>query len=380
METKSNKDLDSVGIVEKKFITFDKPEQILHLESGANLFPFTLAYETYGELNSRKDNVILICHALSGDSHAAGYYTQSDKKPGWWDIMIGPNKAFDTNKYFVICINTIGGCMGSTGPSSINPKTNKRYCLDFPHITIKDMVKAQRMLLNYLAIENVFCVTGGSMGGMQALQWMVDYPENVKSAILLATTARMSAENIAFHCVGRRAIMSDPNWNNGDYYDKKPPDAGLAVARMLAHITYLSGDILRQKFDRNLQDRDKYSFDFFTDFQVESYLLHQGERFVNRFDANSYLYITKAMDYFDLTNGTGKLTPVFKNVKCKTAVISFSSDWLFPTWMSKQIVNALKSHNRDVTFCEITTNRGHDAFLLEKEKLTILIKGFLNSL
>ncbi len=370
---------NSVGIVEKKYITFDKEEQSLLLDCGEVLYPFTLAYETYGKINSLKDNVILICHALSGDSHAAGYYNLSDKKPGWWDIMIGPGKGFDTEKYFVVCINVLGGCMGSIGPSSINPKTGKRYGLSFPQITIKDIVKSQRMLLNYLGIEKIYCVTGGSMGGMQALQWMIDYPDSVRSSILFATTARMSAENIAFHAIGRKAIISDPNWNNGNYYDSQPPDAGLAVARMLAHITYLSGEILKQKFDRRLQDKENYSFGFDTDFQVESYLLHQGARFVQRFDANSYLYITKTMDYFDLSGGSGKLTPAFKNVKSKTAVVSFTSDWLFPTSMSKAIVNALKSHNAHVTFCEIETNRGHDAFLLEKEKLTKLVKGFLDN-
>jgi len=350
------------------------------LDCGEILFPYTLAYETYGKLNALKDNVILICHALTGDSHAAGFYKIDDRKPGWWDMMIGPGKAFDTEKYFVICVNVLGGCMGSEGPSSVNFKTGKRYCLTFPQITIKDIVKSQRMLLNYLGIEKVLCVTGGSMGGMQALQWMIDYPESTQTAILFATTARMSAENIAFHSIGRKAILSDPNWNNGDYYDSKPPDAGLAVARMLAHITYLSGEILKQKFDRKLQDKKNYSFGFDTDFQVESYLLHQGERFVQRFDANSYLYITKAMDYFDLSaEVSGKLIPAFKKVKTKTVVVSFTSDWLFPTPMSKAIVNALKSQNVDVTFCEIETNRGHDAFLLEKEKLTQLVKGFLSN-
>ncbi len=370
---------NSVGIVQKKFITFEHEEQALYLESGAKLFPYTLAYETYGKLNESKDNTILICHALSGDSHAAGYYSAAEKKPGWWDNMIGPGKGFDTNKYFVICINVIGGCMGSTGPSSINPKTSKPYSLSFPVFTIRDIVKSQRMLLNYLGIEKIFCVTGGSMGGMQALEWIVTYPNNVKSTILLATTARSSAENIAFHSVGRHSIKSDPDWNYGDYYAKQPPNSGLAIARMLAHITYLSSEILREKFDRKLQNKESYSFDFNIDFQIESYLQHQGLSFVRRFDANSYLYITQAMDYFDMTNGDGKLTPVFKNVQAKTFVISFSSDWLFPTHMAKTIVNALKSQNVDVSFCEVASNRGHDAFLLETEKLTKLFKGFLDN-
>lgn len=374
-----NKFEGSVGIVQKQIVTFDKIEQTLHLESGAKLFPFSLAYESYGKLNDNKDNTILICHALSGDSHAAGYYSEDDKKPGWWDTMIGPGKGFDTNKYFVICINTIGGCMGSEGPSSINPETGKPYGLNFPMFTIKDIVKSQKMLLSYLGIEKIFCVTGGSMGGMQSLEWIVSYPEMVKSALLLATTSRLSAENIAFHAAGRQAIKSDANWNNGDYYEKEPPNAGLAVARMLAHITYLSSEILKEKFDRKLQDKKNYSFDFSVDFQIESYLQHQGLSFVRRFDANSYLYITRAMDYFDITNGSGKLTESLKKVKSKTFVISFSSDWLFPTHMSKSIVNALKSNNADVSFCEVASNRGHDAFLLETEKLTILIKGFLDN-
>ncbi|HON55878.1 MAG TPA: homoserine O-acetyltransferase [bacterium] len=372
---------DSVGIVEKKLLHFNNAEKKLLLDCGQILFPFILAYETYGQLNAKKDNVILIFHALSGDSHAAGYYSEEDKKPGWWDMMIGPGKAFDTNKYYVICSNVIGGCMGSTGPSSVNPQTGKPYCLTFPQITINDMVKAQKMLLDELGIKKLFSVSGGSMGGMLGLQFMINYPDMLDSAILFATTARLSAENIAFNAVGRMAITSDPNWNNGEYYDKQPPDAGLAVARMLAHITYLSREILKEKFDRKLQDKEKYSYDFNIDFQVESYLKYQGYSFVRRFDANSYLYITKAMDYFDLTDKDGKLTPAFRNLNknMKVAVVSFTSDWLFPTAMSKMIVNALKSQNIDVTFCEVNSNRGHDAFLLEKEKLTTIVKGFLEN-
>ena len=372
---------DSVGIVEKKLLHFNNAEKKLLLDCGQILFPFILAYETYGQLNAKKDNVILIFHALSGDSHAAGYYSEEDKKLGWWDMMIGPGKAFDTNKYYVICSNVIGGCMGSTGPSSVNPQTGKPYCLTFPQITINDMVKAQKMLLDELGIKKLFSVSGGSMGGMLGLQFMINYPDMLDSAILFATTARLSAENIAFNAVGRMAITSDPNWNNGEYYDKQPPDAGLAVARMLAHITYLSREILKEKFDRKLQDKEKYSYDFNIDFQVESYLKYQGYSFVRRFDANSYLYITKAMDYFDLTDKDGKLTPAFRNLNknMKVAVVSFTSDWLFPTAMSKMIVNALKSQNIDVTFCEVNSNRGHDAFLLEKEKLTTIVKGFLEN-
>lgn len=366
----------SVEFVETQYATLCEPPDELVLDSGVKLGPITIAYETYGQLNEDRSNVILILHALSGDAHAAGWH-KGARKPGWWDIMIGPGKAFDTDRYFVICSNVIGGCKGSTGPSSINPKTGKPYGLDFPVITIGDMVRAQKKLLNYLGIDSLLSVCGGSMGGMQVLQWAVDYPDMVRSAIPIATTSRLSAQGIAFNEVGRQAIMADPNWNNGDYYGKRPPDAGLAVARMIGHITYLSDEGMHAKFGRRLRDKEKYGFDFSTDFEVESYLRHQGESFIQRFDANSYLYITKAQDYFDLTNGTGSLVEAFRGVKARFLVISFSSDWLFPSYQSREIVKALRLNGVDVSYCEISSTYGHDAFLLEAEQQTKLIKNFL---
>jgi homoserine O-acetyltransferase len=368
---------NSVGIVETKYYTFAEPPNEMELECGRKLGPITLAYETYGELSPKKDNAILIAHALSGDAHAAGYHSPDDEKPGWWDIMIGPGKAFDTNKYFVICSNVIGGCKGSTGPSSINPQTGRPYGLQFPVVTIRDMVNAQKALIDYLGIERLLCVAGGSMGGMQVLQWTVSYPDMVRLAIPIATTARLSAQAIAFNEVGRQAIMSDPDWMGGDYYGKAIPHRGLAIARMIGHITYLSDKSMHQKFARRLQGKDEYGYDFVTDFQVESYLHYKGDSFVKRFDANSYLYITKAMDYFDLAQGYESLKDAFAGVKAKFLVISFSSDWLFPSYQSREIVTALRQNNIDVIYTEIQTDYGHDAFLLESEQLTNLISNFL---
>ncbi len=367
----------SVGIVRTQYFHFAEPPNEMPLESGQKLGPITLAYETYGKLNARRDNAILILHALSGDANVAGKHSPSDKKSGWWDIMVGPGKAFDTNKYFVICSNIIGGCKGSTGPSSINPQTGKPYALSFPAITVRDMVGTQRQLIEHLGIKKIFSMAGGSLGGMQVLQWTIDYPDMVRSAICIAAMSRHSAQAIAFNEVGRQAIMSDPNWNGGNYYGKTIPASGLALARMIGHITYLSEESLRQKFDRRLQDKEKFSFDFSKEFQVESYLHYKGESFVKRFDANSYLYITRTMDYFDLTAEFGSLKKAFANVKSKFAVISFSSDWLFPTSESKEIVKALRANNGDVTFCEIKSSYGHDAFLLEEKELTYLIRNFL---
>jgi homoserine O-acetyltransferase len=369
---------NSVGLVSTKFFTFAEPPNELVLESGAKLGPITLAYETYGELNEEKSNAILILHALSGDAHAAGYHSSEDVKPGWWDIMIGPGKAFNTNKYFVICSNVIGGCKGSTGPSSINPKTGKPYALDFPIVTIRDIINAQKHLIDHMGIKSLLSISGGSIGGMQVLQWTVSYPEMVRSAIPVATAARQSAQGIAFDEVGRRAIMSDPNWNGGNYYGKKIPKDGLSLARMIGHITYLSDESMHQKFGRNLQDISEYSFSFLPEFQVESYLYYKGDSFIKRFDANTYLYITKAIDYFDLTNGQKSLAKVFEHVKAKFLVISFSSDWLYPSYQSKEIVRALKANNVDVTYFEIKSNYGHDAFLIEHEKQTRLIESFLH--
>lgn len=367
--------MSDINIVETKYVMFEEP---LYLECGRVLSPITLAYETYGTLNDDKTNAILVLHALTGDAHAAGRNHPSDKKPGWWDNMIGPGKAFDTDKYFVICSNVIGGCKGSTGPETTNPKTGKPYAMDFPMVTIPDMVNAQKMLVDYLKIDQLFCVVGGSMGGMQALQWAVTYPEMIKRVIPIATTARLSAQAIAFDAVGRAAIKSDPDWQNGNYYGGKTPDAGTAVARMIGHITYMSEHSMHKKFGRNLQNRTSLDYDFVDEFQVESYLSHCGDSFVKRFDANSYLYVTKAMDYFDLTQPSGDLRKEFAKVKAAFLVVSFSSDWLFPSSMSKEIVSALRRNNIDTIYTEIQSDYGHDAFLIEVDALTKLIINFLN--
>jgi homoserine O-acetyltransferase/O-succinyltransferase len=368
---------NSVGIVERKYFTFaqDKPMQ---LDSGETLGPITLAYETYGALNADKSNAILILHALSGDAHAAGYHSPDDEAVGWWDDCIGPGKAFDTNKFFVICSNVIGGCQGSTGPASIDPLTGKPYGLDFPVITIGDMVRAQAHLVDFLGIEKLLAVAGGSMGGMQLLQWCASYPERIRSALPIATTAIHSPMLIAFSEVGRQAIFADPNWNNGNYYDGAKPNSGLALARMIGHITYLSETSMHQKFGRRLQTRERFGYDFSTDFAIEGYLKHKGARFTERFDANSYLYITKAMDYFDLANGNHSLAASFANsVNIVYLVVSFTSDWLYPPYHSKELVSALTAIGADVSYLNIQSTWGHDAFLLEVETMTSLISNFL---
>jgi len=367
----------SVGIVETKLLTFAEPPHEMTLECGRTLGPVTLAYETYGELNEARDNAILVVHALSGDAHAAGYHSPRDKQPGWWDIMIGPGKGFDTRKYFLICSNIIGGCKGSTGPSSVDPCTGRPYGLSFPMVTVRDWVDTQKALIDHLGIKRLLGVVGGSTGGMQVLQWVVSYPDMVRLAIPIATTSKLSAQAIAFNEVGRLAIQSDPNWREGDYYGKALPRRGLSIARMIGHITYLSDRSMHQKFGRRLQDKSAYGYDFRTDFQVESYLRYKGNHFVNRFDANSYLYITKAMDYFDLTQAYGSLDKAFAECKTRFLVISFSSDWLFPTYQSKEIVSALRRANADAIFTEIQTDYGHDAFLLESQQLSSLITNFL---
>ncbi|MHB1159477.1 MAG: homoserine O-acetyltransferase MetX [Chloroflexota bacterium] len=385
-----------MGVVKTQYFTFGEPPNEMLLDSGEKLGPITLAYQTYGQLNADRSNAILICHALSGDAHAAGFSGDEDgvsaadtgfgakegdptdrKKLGWWDNAIGPGKAFDTDHYFVICSNVLGGCRGSTGPSSINPATGRPYGLSFPVVTVGDMVRAQKRLLEQLGIERLLAVAGGSLGGMQALQWAVAYPDAVRACIPIATTARLSAQGIAFDEVGRQAIMADQNWHGGDYYGRNTPFPGLAVARMLGHITYLSDEAMHHKFGRRLRNRERYGFDFSTDFEVESYLRHQGDSFVRRFDANSYLYITKAIDYFDLANGHGGLGVAFRDVRARFLVISFSSDWLYPPYQSKEIVKALKVNGIDVSYCEIPSAYGHDAFLLEEEAQTPLIRGFL---
>ncbi len=364
----------STGIAETEYFTFAHPPDELILESGERLGQITLAYETYGRLNAQKTNAILVLHALSGDAHAAGFY-ESEEKPGWWDGMIGQGKAFDTEKYFVICSNVLGGCKGSTGPSSINPKTGKPYGLEFPVITIKDMVNAQRHLVDHLGIEKLLCVVGGSMGGMQALQWTVSYPDRVRSAIPIATTAKHSPQQIAFNEVGRQAVIADPDWNGGNYYGGALPAKGLAVARMIGHITYMSDISMAEKFGRRFKNGKKLS-KFGADFEVEGYLHYHGDNFVKRFDPNSYLYITKALDYFDLSNGK-TLCGVFKGVKAKFLIIAFKSDWLYPAYQSTEILKVCKLAGIESTYCEINSTYGHDAFLLEIDEQTHLIKHFL---
>ena len=361
-------------IAETRTVCFES----LPLDCGETLAPVEVAYESYGTLNSARSNAICICHALTGDAHAAGI-SHDGGKPGWWDSMIGPGKAFDTDKYFVVCSNVLGGCRGTTGPSSINPATGKPYALGFPVITIPDMVRLQKMLIERLGIERLLAVTGGSMGGMQALQWAAAYPEAVVSAIPIATTARHSAQQIAFNEVGRQAIMADLDWNEGNYYESNPPARGLAVARMVGHITYMSDESMREKFGRRLRNKDTFGFDFSVDFEVESYLRYRGTQFVNRFDANSYLFITKAMDYFDLANGTGSLANAFRNGDTRFLAISFTSDWLYPSYQLVEVVQALRSMNRDVAYCELPSNYGHDAFLVDVAEQTDLVRGFLGS-
>jgi len=363
-----------IGIVDTKYYSFARPPDELILESGKKLGPITIAYETYGRLNKSKNNAIMVLHALSGDAHAAGFH-KDDRKPGWWNDMIGPGKAFDTTKYFVICSNVIGGCRGSTGPSSINEKTGKPYGLDFPIITIADMVNAQKYLIDYLGIDRLLCAVGGSMGGMQVVQWVSSYPDKIMSAIPIATALKHSPQQIAFNEVGRQAIMSDPAWKGGNYYGHGQPERGLALARMIGHITYMSDRSMEEKFSRKLKN-SSYNFSFTPEFEVEGYLHYRGDSFVKRFDANSYLYITKAIDYFDLSS-VDKLIPQGKEVNIKFLVIAFKSDWLYPSYQSREIVRLLKSRHLDVTYCEINSNYGHDAFLLEFKEETRLIKHFL---
>jgi len=355
-------------------------DQPLALNAGVEIGPFQVAYQTYGKLNARRSNAILVCHALTGDQHVANTHPVTGK-PGWWETMVGPGKPIDTDRYFVICPNVVGGCMGSTGPSSVDARTDLPWGLDFPVITIRDMVRAQAMLLDHLGIESLFSVAGGSMGGMQVLQWAASYPERVFSALPLATATRHSAQNIAFHEVGRQAVMADPEWRHGRYLvEDTNPHRGLAVARMGAHITYLSDAALHRKFGRKFQDRSNPTFSFDADFEVESYLRHQGSTFVERFDANSYLYLTRAMDYFDLAaDYGGVLANAFRGTSTRFCVVSFTSDWLFPTSESRAIVHALNAGSARVSFAEITTDKGHDAFLLDEPELFAIVRGFLES-
>jgi len=353
-------------------------DEPLRLDSGVELPNVHVAYETWGQLNADKSNAILVCHALTGDQYVVENHPVTGK-PGWWQQVVGPGRVIDTDRYFVICANILGGCMGSTGPQDINPATGKEWGLDFPVITIGDMVRAQKLLIDHLGIETLFAVVGGSMGGMQVLEWACQYPDNVFAAVPIATAARHSAQNIAFNEVGRQAIMSDPDWCGGDYHDHdKHPHRGLAVARMAAHITYLSETALTRKFGRNLQDREAVTYGFDADFQVESYLRHQGSTFVDRFDANAYLYITRAMDYFDIAQRHGgQLASAFKDTPVRFLVMSFTSDWLYPTRENREIVHALNAGAANVSFVEVESDKGHDAFLLEEPEFHKVFEGFL---
>ncbi|MBA3874185.1 MAG: homoserine O-acetyltransferase [Anaerolineae bacterium] len=367
----------SVGIVQKQSTQFDTT---LQLRSGQTLEGFTLAYETYGKLNADKSNAVLVCHALSGDSHAAGFYTgEKGEKPGWWDHSIGSGKMFDTDKLFVICSNVIGGCQGSSGPASL-AADGKAYGMRFPFVTISDMVLAQRHLLDYLGIDKLFSVAGGSMGGMQALQWAVDYPERVGSVLFLASTPRSSTQNIAFNEIGRQAIYADPNWNKGAYYEGTIPAAGLSVARMVGHITYMSEKSLDEKFGRRTQKGIELAYNFDTDFAVEGYLQHQGEKFVERFDPNSYLYITKALDYYDVADGYNSMNEALKRTKCPFLVLTISSDWLYTAAQGMELVNVLRDLQRDVEYRHVEASFGHDSFLVEVETMTTIVGGYLDRL
>jgi homoserine O-acetyltransferase len=353
-------------------------DQKLRLDSGVELGPFTIAYQTYGRLNAERSNAILVCHALSGDQYVAEDHPLTGKS-GWWETMVGAGLVLDTERYFIICANVLGGCMGTSGPKEIDPSTGRSWGLSFPVITIADMVRAQKLLIDHLGIETLFCVTGGSMGGMQVLQWAASFPERVFAAVPIACAARHSAQNIAFHEVGRQAIMADPNWCGGNYIaaDRRPA-RGLAVARMAAHITYLSEPALHRKFGRALQDRNSVTYGFDADFAVESYLRHQGITFVDRFDANSYLYITRACDYFDLAaEHGGVLANAFRGTKTRFCIISFTSDWLYPTSENRAVVHALNAAAANVSFVEVASDKGHDAFLLEEPEFFATFRGFL---
>jgi len=363
----------------EEFIFSDRSERLL-LNNGLHFGPVTIRFETYGKLNKEKSNGILILHSFSSDSHAAGWYSKKDQSPGWWHDMIGHNRAFNTQRFFIVCSNVLGGCNGSTGPSSINPQTHKPYGLSFPVITIKDMVNAQYYLMQHLDIPQWYAVAGGSMGGMQALEWVITYPKKVQRTILIATTPSLSTQALAFNFIGRSAIMSDPHWKHGDYYQsKKKPSYGLSIARMLAHITYVSETSLSMKFGRKIQERERFVLDFEDQFTIESYLKHQGTKFVNRFDANTYLYLSKAMDYFDIAASYGSIESALRKSKSKFLIISFSSDWRFPPQASKKLVTALIRTHHEVSYVELECPFGHDCFLLKTEQQAKLIKGFLNA-
>ncbi len=374
-----NQNTNTVGLVETKTVRVVEQQSPLQLECGKSLGPVDVAYETYGRLNADKSNVIYICHALSGNAHVAGKNNPGDRKAGWWDNMVGPGKAIDTDKYFVICSNCLGGCSGTTGPSEINPDTGKKYGLEFPIITISDMVRVQKLLLEKLGIDKVLAIIGGSMGGMQVLQWSINYPDFARSAIVIASTTHLSPQGIAFDAVGRNAIIADKNFAAGNYNPPQLPEHGLAIARMIGHITYLSEKSMRDKFGRKLRNAEDYSYDFASEFSVETYLSYQGQTFVERFDANSYLYITKAMDYFDLEKEHGSLEKAFAKTRCRFLIVSFTSDWLFPPSHSEEMLKSLAINGKDVSYCNIDSPYGHDSFLLEPETLGPLLSGFINT-
>ena len=371
-------DEQSVGIVETKTAFFDES---LRLRSGGQLKNFTLAYETYGDLNVDASNAILICHALSGDAHVAGYHTDDpDEKPGWWDEAVGPGKMFDTNHFFVICSNVIGGCRGSSGPSSAHPDDGNPYALRFPMVTIHDMIQAQARLIDSLGIDRLFAVAGGSMGAQQALEWAVTFPERVHSCLFIAASPTASAQQIAFNEIGRQAIYADPNWNRGNYYNGPRPDRGLAVARMVGHITYMSERSLDMKFGRRLQNKGKIGYTFDTEFAVESYLHYQGQKFVERFDPNTYLYVTKALDYYDVRDAFGSMAAVAERVTCSFLVMSFSSDWIYPKYHHDELSDALRAAGKAVEQHHIEASFGHDSFLVEVETMTRVVGGYLTRL
>lgn len=375
-----NRNDRSAGIVQTQFVDLFPSSGPLRFANGELLGPIRVAYETYGSLNSDASNAIFICHALTGDAHAAGVHSTTDKKPGWWDTFIGPGKGIDTSKYFVICANVLGGCQGTTGPSSINPSTGKRFCLTFPFLTIRDVVTVHAELVRHLGIRQLLAIVGGSLGGMQVLEWAILFPDQLKAAVVLASAPKLSAQGIAFNAVGRRAIYADHGFLNGEYYDSEGPRYGLALARMVAHITYLSEDSIELKFGRRLQDSDRFAFSMQkeTEFQIESYLHYQGKRFVQRFDANSYLYLTRMMDYFDLSEGFASLEAALAQTKARFLVASYDTDWLFPTSQSRELVSALLHVRRHVSFVELRCPFGHDSFLIDIDPLAALVSPFLD--
>lgn len=370
---------DSVGIVETRFASLFSDDRPLRFQIGAEFNSVTVAYETYGTLNAKKDNAVYICHALTGDAHAAGRHSADDEKPGWWDGFIGPGKALDTNKHYIICANVLGGCQGTTGPGSINPETGERFCLDFPFLTVADIVSVHSELVRHLGIEQLLAVVGGSLGGMQVIDWSVRFPGQMRACVVLASAPKLAAQGIAFNAVGRRAIYGDAGFEKGKYYDSEGPRYGLALARMVAHITYLSEDSIELKFGRRLQDGDDFAYDMQkeTEFRIESYLHYQGKRFVQRFDANSYVYLTRAMDYFDLAEGHESLAEAVKDVQARFLVASYDTDWLFPTSQSKELVSALLQVGKHVSFTELNCPFGHDSFLIDLGPLTDMVGPFL---